>query len=155
MFKRGFDGILPRMLQVRRALADDISGIRETLSAAYAPFVKALPDLPDVSAVDESDLANMTCWVAEDEDGVVAVAMATQSGQVAHLANLAVKPTSGGQGLGRRMIDTVVQWAREARCREIALATHPDMGNNVALYEHLGWRIAESSDHKVTLVRRL
>ena len=155
MFKRSFDGILPRMVRLRRARADDLSEIRETLSAAYAPFVKALPDLPDVGAVDEGDLANMTCWVAEDDDGVLAVAMATQSGQVAHLANLAVRPTSGGQGLGRRMIDTVVQWARDAGCREITLATHPDMGNNVALYENLGWRIAESIDHKVTLVRRL
>lgn len=143
------------METIRRATPDDLHPIKQVLGDAYRPYLDEIEGLPDVSAVDPADLTALTVWVADLNGAIRGVAMASVEGSVAHLANVAVAPDAGGRGLGRALIDTVVDWARGQACHEIRLATHPDMGGNVVLYERLGWEVTSRSDHKVTMTRHI
>ena len=73
----------------------------------------------------------------------------------AHLANLAVHPDAGGQGLGRRLIDHVVDAARIAGHHRIHLATHVDMPATQAFYDRLGWQRAGQDGNKVYFAKEL
>jgi GNAT superfamily N-acetyltransferase len=59
----------------------------------------------------------------------------------AHLAQVSVRFAWQGQGVGRRLVETVVGWAREEGMAELSLCTFSDVGWNRPLYEHLGFSV--------------
>ena len=73
----------------------------------------------------------------------------------AHLMNIAVSDAAKGQGIGGRLIRFALDHARAAGCSRMALATHKDIPENVALYEHLGWQVTACEGMKVLMSRDL
>lgn len=59
---------------------------------------------------------------------------------VFELAKLAVAPVAQGQGLGRRLSERVIQFAREAGASKVELTSHTDLAQAIRLYESLGFR---------------
>jgi GNAT superfamily N-acetyltransferase len=59
----------------------------------------------------------------------------------AHLAQVSVRLSRQGQGVGRRLIETVVGWARGEGMAQLSLCTFADVGWNRPLYEHLGFSV--------------
>jgi putative acetyltransferase len=78
------------------------------------------------------------------EDGVVVGSCAAipMSSRTMELAKLAVAPEAQGQGLGRRLCDRVIQYARDARASEVVLTSNTALTAAIALYESLGFRHA-------------
>jgi GNAT superfamily N-acetyltransferase len=60
---------------------------------------------------------------------------------VAHFGQFAVDPDIQGQGIGRRLMDTVEAQARSLDATEIALDTAEPAVHLVALYAHRGYRL--------------
>src|SRR5882724_135354 len=58
------------------------------------------------------------------------------------LAKLAVDPAARGHGLGRRLCETVVEYARRAGATEIVLTSHTALVEAIRLYESMGFRHA-------------
>ncbi len=58
------------------------------------------------------------------------------------LAKLAVAPEAQGKGLGRRLCDRVIQYARDAGATEVVLTSNTVLVAAIALYESLGFRHA-------------
>jgi GNAT superfamily N-acetyltransferase len=58
------------------------------------------------------------------------------------LAKLAVSPSEQGRGLGRRMSETVIQFARQAGARKIILLSSTKLVAALRLYESLGFHYA-------------
>ena len=58
------------------------------------------------------------------------------------LAKLAVDPSSRGQGVGRRLCETVLAYARAAGATEIVLTSHTALVEALHLYESMGFRRA-------------
>jgi GNAT superfamily N-acetyltransferase len=140
---------------IRRAIAADAKALAGCIDAAYSGYAGTIADLPAVSAGLDEDICENLVWVAERDGEIVGGAVLVIAGPVATLANVAVHPDAGGQGLGGALIQTVERHARNAGCSELRLATHIDMPANVALYARLGWRETSRHGNKVLMSKLL
>jgi GNAT superfamily N-acetyltransferase len=64
----------------------------------------------------------------------------------AHLAQLSVRRAVQGKGLGRRLVEAVMSWARDHTMGTVTLCTFTDVSWNRPLYEHLGFTVLPESD---------
>lgn len=135
-------------MQIRPATEDDAHALGACISAAYAPFLQAGLSLPPVAEGVVDDIRDHHVWVAETEGrllgGVVMVL-----GESAHLANLAVDPVAGGQGIGRALIAQAKAAARDAGYHRLHLTTHVQMTQTRAFYRRLGWKETGCEAEKV------
>jgi GNAT superfamily N-acetyltransferase len=81
-----------------------------------------------------------------DDGDIVGFAVAETIDGRAHLAQLSVRLVSQGQGVGRRLVDTVAGWARQQASDSLTLCTFADVAWNRPLYEHLGF-VVLAPDH--------
>ena len=56
------------------------------------------------------------------------------------IENIAVDPGLQGRGVGRELMGFAEEFARERGLPEIRLYTHRLMSENLAIYDHLGYR---------------
>ncbi len=138
--------------QPRLARAEEAPAITRLIDAAYQLYRDQGITLPDVSGGVSDSIAAGHVWVTDDLSGVVMLATEIPT---AHLMNLAVAPDARGRGIGGQLIRWALELAQTAGCTEIALATHVDMRDNIALYTHLGWRETERDETRVKMVRSL
>ena len=137
---------------VRRATADDVARLTAVMAAAYAPF-RSL-GLPPVTEGIGDDIRDHNVWVAE-VDGLVQGGIVLVLGRHAHIANLAVHPDAGGQGIGKALIGMASEAAAAAGHDMIKLATHAQMTQTQAFYRKLGWKEAGREGNKVYFQQQL
>lgn len=123
------------------------------IDAAYQPYRDRGIILPDVSGGLAEAIAAGQVWVIGAAP--LGVLIMTPTPPDAHLMNIAVSATAKGQGVGGRLIRFALDHARTAGCQRMALATHKDIPENVALYEHLGWQVTAREGMKVLMSREL
>jgi GNAT superfamily N-acetyltransferase len=58
---------------------------------------------------------------------------------VAHLEELDVHPDHGRKGLGRRLVESVCEWAVARGCESVSLTTFRDLRWNMPFYARLGF----------------
>lgn len=138
--------------QPRLARADEAPAITQLIDAAYQPYRDQNITLPDVSGGVLDAIEDGQVWVTDDLSGVL---MLTTTPPTAHLLNVAVASQARGRGLGGVLIRFALQQAQADGCKSIALATHVDMPDNVALYAHLGWQEIKRDEARVVMLRSL
>jgi DNA-binding MarR family transcriptional regulator/N-acetylglutamate synthase-like GNAT family acetyltransferase len=99
--------------------------------------------------IEKLDARRERCWIAE-RDGVRvgAVFLVRQSPRVAKLRLLLVEPSARGIGLGRRLVESCVDFARAAGYRKLVLWTQSELMAARAIYEKLGFRKVRSETHR-------
>jgi GNAT superfamily N-acetyltransferase len=128
---------------VRMARADDLPSLPAIERAAATRFhttpYTALADFPLAST--GIDLDHEFVWVVTDgHDRPVAFAIAHHLDGSVHLHELDVHPDHARQGLGRRLIAAVADWARGCGATALTLTTFQDVAWNGPYYSRLGFR---------------
>lgn len=85
------------------------------------------------------------CWVAEmNGENVGCVMLVKENEATARLRLLLVEPKARGLGLGARLVDECVRFAREAKYKKITLWTHSVLTGARHIYEKAGFRLTSS-----------
>jgi N-acetylglutamate synthase-like GNAT family acetyltransferase len=64
----------------------------------------------------------------------------------AHLDEMDVMPDFGRQGVGTRLVRTIIDWARSDNHLELTLITFRHLPWNAPFYEKMGFKVMESSE---------
>jgi len=98
--------------------------------------------------VQHLDTARERCWIAErDGERLGSVFLVAKSKQVAKLRLLLVEPSARGLGIGKRLVEECVRFARQCRYRKLVLWTQSELRAARHLYELSGFRLAGSEHH--------
>ena len=88
------------------------------------------------------------CWIAEkDGERVGAVFVAKASDETAKLRLLHVEPEARGLGIGKRLVDECVRFARQAGYQKMALWTQSILHAARHLYKQAGFRVLREEQH--------
>lgn len=92
---------------------------------------------------DAQDAAHERCWVAElggERVGSVMITKAAEDDGAAKLRLLLVEPRARGKGIGWRLLEAALAFAREAGYGRVSLWTVSRLDSAQALYERAGFR---------------
>ncbi len=88
--------------------------------------------------------ARERCWIAETEAGIIgSVFLVTGSADIAKLRLLLVEPGARGLGIGTRLVDECILFARQARYKKITLWTQNILLAARQVYRKAGFRVVK------------
>src|SRR5271170_792256 len=89
------------------------------------------------------------CWIAElDGENVGSVFLAEDAPDVARLRLLLVDPKARGLGLGARLTEAAIRFARDAGYKKITLWTHSVLTAARHIYQKSGFKLKRSERHQ-------
>lgn len=98
--------------------------------------------------VEHFDRAWERGWIAErDEERIGCVFCVRKSETIAQLRMLLVEPSARGLGLGTRLVEECIAFARERGYREMMLWTERSLTAARRIYEASGFQLAEEDPH--------
>ncbi|WP_068876905.1 MULTISPECIES: bifunctional helix-turn-helix transcriptional regulator/GNAT family N-acetyltransferase [unclassified Phenylobacterium] len=114
----------------------------------WAPKIEAVTARICADFLDNFDPDWERCWIAErGGERVGSVFMVREGEGVARLRLLLLEPAARGEGLGRRLVDECIAFAREKGYREIVLWTHEVLTAARAIYAAAGFKLVDSYVH--------
>jgi DNA-binding MarR family transcriptional regulator/N-acetylglutamate synthase-like GNAT family acetyltransferase len=99
---------------------------------------------------DNYDAEKERCWIAEMDGENVGTVMLVKDEQpnVARIRLLLVDPKARGLGLGARLVDECVRFARKAGYQSMTLWTHENLTAARAIYQKAGFTLTSSEKKK-------
>ena len=155
------DGVPERKPRTRRTgyilrppLPGDYGWIVARQAAFYAEAYGWIEPFEGVCAqivadfINKNDPKRERCWIAEiDGERVGSVMLAKDSATVARIRLLYVDPKARGLGVGARLVDECVAFARRAGYHKITLWTHSVLTAARHIYQKAGFKLKRSEKH--------
>ncbi|HEX2334565.1 MAG TPA: helix-turn-helix domain-containing GNAT family N-acetyltransferase [Burkholderiales bacterium] len=99
--------------------------------------------------LDNLDPSRERCWIAEiDGEPVGSVFVVKQSRTVAKLRLLIVEPKARGRGLGRRLVEECMAFARAKGYRKLVLWTQSNLAAAREIYAKTGFKRVKQQPHQ-------
>ncbi len=99
--------------------------------------------------VKDFDRERERCWIAErDGEPLGSVFVVKQSRSVAKLRLLIVEPHARGGGLGRRLVEECIAFARAKGYRKLVLWTQANLRAARSIYSKIGFRLVKTEPHR-------
>jgi DNA-binding MarR family transcriptional regulator/ribosomal protein S18 acetylase RimI-like enzyme len=98
--------------------------------------------------IENYDQRHERCWIAEmDGERVGSVFVVRKSDEVAKLRLLIIDPKARGLGLGKRLVDECLRFAREAGYSSMTLWTQSILTAARAIYARAGFKLVAEEPH--------
>lgn len=95
------------------------------------------------------DARRERCWIAEaGGEPVGSVLLVKKDATTAQLRLLLLEPRARGQGLGRRLVEECIAFARRCGYRKLMLWTHENLTAARAIYAKAGFRLVKRERHR-------
>ena len=128
-----YDGDLEAISELHGRLYSDEFGYNQTFAKHVEGLLFGLEDL---------DGRNERFWIAEMDGEIVGcVALAKGDAGRARLRFLLVDPRARGMGLGRKLVELGVEFAREKGYGSIYLTTQPNLESAGKVYRSAGFKL--------------
>ena len=132
-------------LVIRRASLHDAADVHRILISAFAPFEEEYTRLAYAATVLSpaeivERMAEGPIWVAASSNSTIGTASAVVSKKELYLRSVAVLPEFAGNGVARRMLKHVENFAARKECERIRLSTTRFLFAAHRLYCRCGYR---------------
>lgn len=98
--------------------------------------------------VDQHDVRREAVWIAEvDGEPVGSVFCVKKNARTAQLRLLLVEPRARGMGIGTRLVQECMDFARRAGYAEMTLWTNDVLDDARRIYERAGWKLVDENEH--------
>jgi DNA-binding MarR family transcriptional regulator/GNAT superfamily N-acetyltransferase len=98
--------------------------------------------------IENLDPQRERCWIAETDHGIAgSVFLVQHSREIAKLRLLLVEPEARGLGIGKRLVDECIRFARQVGYRKITLWTQQNLTAARHIYQQAGFRLIQQARH--------
>ena len=99
--------------------------------------------------IENFDAKRERCWIAEiDGERVGSVFVVRKTDAIAKLRLLIVDPKARGLGLGKRLVDECLRFAKEAGYSSMTLWTQSILVAARGIYKQAGFRLVDEKPHR-------
>ncbi|MEA2928350.1 MAG: hypothetical protein QOG38_778 [Hyphomicrobiales bacterium] len=144
----------PPMLLLRPQRPGDMGWVTSVNGALYAQeygwdlTYEALVAKITAEFIENFDARRERCWIAEmDGERVGSVFVVRKTDAIAKLRLLIIDPRARGLGLGKRLVDECVRFAKDAGYTSMTLWTQSILTAARAIYDRAGFKLVAEEPH--------
>lgn len=121
------------------------------MEQAYSVYLDRMKGktLPPIEVDYALEIKHYPVWVLEEDEQIAGGIILLFESEYLSVANLSVHPDFQSKGFGSSLLDFAHKKAIEQGYKEMRLATHVLLTENISLYKHLGWREYDRDDKRV------